>query len=269
MRRLIFTLSALLAPILAGCAVTANGSLPQEDSAYPHPGASFQARIGAGDSEVVDRDPLGNGTTETDAAWFGLAFEGVGGFVGGGVMFDFLVSDDDQLENSSLVDSNLVALEVFPHVTLRPKAPHFRIPIRIGPCFTVHDLTQDNGLFDEDTVDFYGLGLQFEIEPEVDFFRKRNGMALSLFAKGRLGGGVAGVSTDTQVENEDYDTDFGTAGVEVGLRFQASAFQIEGAFLSRVTTYDQTDPADSGSGNVFAETEFGFTGFVLSLGARW
>lgn len=269
MCRHIFALAALFAPVLAGCAAIPSGSSLRQDSDYPHPGANFQARIGVGDSEVVDRDPLGNGTTETDAAWFGLSFEGVGGFVGGGVMFDFLVSDDDQLENSSLVDSNLVALEVFPHVTLRPKAPHFRIPIRIGPCFTVHDLSQDNGFFDEDTVDFYGLGLQFEIEPEVDFFRKRNGTALSLFAKGRLGGGFAGVSTDTQVENEDYDTDFANAGFEAGLRFQASVFQIEGAFLTRVTTYDQTDPADSGSGSVFAETEFGFTGFVFSVGARW
>ncbi|MFY9342839.1 MAG: hypothetical protein WAT39_10140 [Planctomycetota bacterium] len=88
-----------------------------------------------------------------------------------------------------------------------------------------------------------------------------------MFGKLRGSVGAAFISNDP---GGDYDTDVSGVGVEVGVRFQASAFLLETAFVSRSTTYDVTDPADPGVvPATLPETEFAFTGIVIGLGVRW
>lgn len=251
-----------LAALLAACATTPPAAVKQEPARAAHPRGSVLAHVGFGDSGVDDEAPVNGGTSETDALRLGLSVETIGKLLGGGMQIGMTLTDDDQLESTNSIDSRLLAFDFFPHVTICPRAPsHFRVPVRIGPRVDVHVVNVDTG-FDDDSIEFYGFGTQFEVAPEVDFYR-HPGEAMSVFVSGGLGAGFGRISTD----DENYETVVTNVGFEAGLRFEASRFLLELAWVKRATDFDESDRADDNT--IFAETEFEFEGVVLGFGIRW
>jgi hypothetical protein len=251
---------------------------PQDDG-WPQPRGMFALRLAAGESTAESK-----GSPEefdTDAVMVGLGFEGGGRTFGGGVKMEFTGTDGDLLEESGNIDTDLTSFDLFPFFMIRPTAPRFRIPIRVGPYMQVHSVTGENGSLPniqvpetgtaDESLDFYSLGLQLEIEPEFDIMRSDN-LALSAYGQVRAGAAVAGLSADVQDDDNDYDTRSSNFGFETGIRFQAAKFLIEGGYVLRRTTYDETDPEfNSGLGADvrYFEADFDFSGIFLALGVRW
>lgn len=240
----------------------------QEESGDPsdmHPGGRFEFRFAIGEASL----DIGSGTDfhgDTSAFLAGIRFEGASGTVGGGVQFDFMTSDDDILADDlpTLTSSTVYGIDLFPHLTIRPKAPRFRIPIRIGPHIYTRSIAFE-GPGGEADVDYVAFGLAFEVEPEFDLFRTESS-ALSLYGQLRLG--VGGAVVETTTSDETFSSDQSTVGVEFGLRWQAGGFALSAGFMSQENSFDASDPAGFPATFV-EETDFGFTGVFIGIGARW
>jgi hypothetical protein len=236
--------------------MASGGNEPAVPRAAAVPHSMARAYFAPGKAEVDSSSTDG----DTDALGAGAAFEGVGDMIGGGIKLDFYLSDDDLIPAGPGVETTAFGASVFPHVTFRPGADKFRVPIRVGPEFILHAVKVDGspGSADFDWVS-YGMGL--EVEPEYDFFRDDKS-ALSIY--GGLHGGVGLVFISGPVD--DYDSNSATFGAEIGLRYEIAAFLVSAGFSTRTTTYDQSDPE---AGFTVPETDFTFRGFFISAGARW
>ncbi|MBK8099868.1 MAG: hypothetical protein IPK26_22430 [Planctomycetes bacterium] len=233
------------------------------DARSRHPAGRFDFRFAVGDASV----DVGSGTDwhgETSAILAGIRFEGIGGLVGGGVQFDFTTSDDDILRDDlpALTSTSTYGIDLFPHLTIRPKATGFRLPIRIGPHIYTRTLAFEGPGGDAD-VDFLAFGIGLELEPEFDLVRT-NDMALSLYGQLRLGAGGALIETTNSIDT--FTSDQTTVGGEFGLRWQAGGFSLSAGFMTQENSFDESDPEGS---NIVEETDFGFTGVFLGAGFRW
>ena len=245
---------------LSACNTMASGgSEPVTPRAGEVPRSMARAYFSPGEAEIE----VSSGTNlsgETDALGGGAAFEGMGNMIGGGIKLDFYLSDDDLVETAPGVDTQVLGATVFPHVTFRPGTDRFRVPIRVGPEVILNTFEFEGGPTSGD-IDWVSAGIGIEVEPEFDFFRDDKS-ALSIYGGLRGGYGYAAISGPT----DDYDSSSTSFGAEIGLRYEISAFLVSAGFLSRTTTYDESDPEN---GTFVEETEFSFRGFFISAGARW
>lgn len=261
----------LLLPALLGVACTTTTSSPTLGETFrtarerdSQPNGKFDVRIAPGTLEFENAE---YGKSDTDAVHLGLAFEAVGSFVGGGVRLGVMGTDEDLFPGNN--DSYATAFELFPHLTLRPSEGRFRIPIRIGPALHTHTFTAESATFD-DEISWYSLGVQAEIEPEIDLIRHGRS-AVSIYGRARVGAGFGVASADTAVgssHDDEYETAASQVGLEAGLRFNAGAFLLEGGYMMAATNYDETDDGDI-AGDYLRETDFRFDGVFFAFGARW
>ncbi len=226
--------------------------LPHDE---PHFHAS--ARLGAGNSDV-ETIAGASLTGETNAGLVGVEFEGMRESLGGGLRVDAYATDDelfaDTLPGS---DSSAAAVELFPHLSVRTGGDAFRMPIRLGPVAQTH--TQE---IDGISLDYFGLGGQVEIEPEVHVFGDDKQL-LSIY--GRLQAGITAAEVDGDAI-ASRSTDATLLGAEIGVRYRFGSLLLGVGYLHRSTTYDESDVVN---GTVVGETEFRFDGGFVSVGARW
>lgn len=260
--------------LLAGCATTSGGAAqpdlapgwapaPQGGRDQPNGIATF--RVAPGNSKV---DPDGGAAVDTGALLLGFGVEGVGSFVGGGLDVSVYLSDDDQLESSSNVDTSLVSVDFFPHVTIRPTAGPFRIPIRFGPEVETHSLDTPSVAGSSGDTDFLFVGGAFEVEPEVDFVRQDR-FALSAFGRLRFGVGATFINAPSGISgDEDYTGSAANFAGEIGLRVQLAKFLFGVAYINHTTNYGEGDPDNSALPKL-NEVDFTFQGVVFDFGVRW
>lgn len=263
-----FIISRLVSSCLALLAV-ACASLPAASLAAPqggeweHPSGRLQTRFAVGTAEI---ETSGASSIEADAMFVGLSFEAGGRLMGGGLDVDFYVSDD--LVDTTAEDETLAAVNIFPHLTIRPTFTRFRMPIRIGPYLGVHSVTAEGADGDPDASnDAVAFGLQGEIEPEFDFMRQKGGSALSAFLKLQYGAGWAVEDVDDGTNEDSASTSSMNFGFEAGVRYQMSLFLVECGYLMRTSNYGESDLSDEDQ--IYPEVDFTFSGFQLSLGIRW
>lgn len=256
--------SSCLALFAAACASLPAASLvAPQGGEWDHPSGRLQTRFAVGTAEA---EATGEGSVEADAMFVGLSFEAGGRLMGGGLDVDFYVSDD--LVDTTDEDETLAAVNIFPHLTIRPTFTRFRMPIRIGPYVGVHSLTAEGADGAPDaTSDAVAFGLQGEIEPEFDILREEGGSALSAFLKLQYGAGWAVEDVDDGTTEDSASTSSANFGFEVGVRYQISLFLLECGYLMRTTNYGESDLSDEDV--IYPEVDYTFSGFQLSLGIRW
>ncbi|MEZ6038386.1 MAG: hypothetical protein R3F29_12960 [Planctomycetota bacterium] len=216
-----------------------------------HPGGMLYLRGGVGATQYeVD----GGVDLDTDSYNAEFAVEGQGRVVGGGVRVSAFKSDDELAGPSS--DTELLSTSLFPHLTFRPGAGIFRLPIRIGPEVRWHQLDSSGT-----DVDSYAVGGAVEVAPELDLFRTQRA-ALSLYGRGHAGAAVAAVSTPL----DDYGTTATLLGAEAGVRLQLSKFLLAAGYVWQSTIYDETDPENN---ITLPETTYTNDGIFLSVGVRF
>lgn len=246
---------------LAGCCIGDN-----------QPGGMFYVRGGLGTTtgEVkanTGNPPSAGGDTDGDNYNAEIAIEGQGRVVGGGVRVSGFLTDDEY--GGTGADTTVLSYAVFPHLTFRPCAGMFRVPIRIGPEFRATSIDAPLiGAFNPD-VDFYTIGGAVEIAPEIDFVRTDR-FALSLYGRGHAGIGVGAINNA-----DDNTPDFATTatlwGAEGGLRVQLSKFMLSGGYVWQSTIYDESSGETLGASTGLKSPETTITndGFFVSLGIRF
>ena len=222
----------------------------------------FALRIAPGTADV-DIGPPTNFQGDTDALAGGLEFEMVsGGGFGGGIQLDYWSSDTDLFRRQLPTrQTSATGLRVMPHATLGPRWNRGRLPIRIGPEILAQNIESVGS--GSASVDWVGVGVHLQLEPEFDFFRN-DGAAMSIY--GRVGGGVGAAVVNTTLNSNDYSTTYTSYVVEAGLRLQLEAFLLAAGYMARGVLYDQSDSI----GLSFAEaTDFVFAGAFFEMGLRW
>ncbi|HUR29685.1 MAG TPA: hypothetical protein VM509_15955 [Planctomycetota bacterium] len=222
------------------CAVTNSSATRASVAAGRSPVFDARVRLAGGKYE---HDIDGSLQDKTSAGHFGLLAEGsTHSGIGGGISLEVTNSDDDLFENQ-IVDSDQATLvEIDPFFLYRVRGgDRFQMPLRFGPW--IHVLTlDDQGSSDELT--WVSLGLRLEVEPEVVLARTDD-FEFSLFTALSLAGGGTEVHLDSSGGDEDFDTDAGEFGFEIGPRFRWSHFEAGFSFLHRAVEFDESDPENN------------------------
>lgn len=260
---------------LSGCAITTAPRSAQLDGRR-HPSGLLSASVSQGDfhSELFSSTTGASlGKAHSDAQAFKLSLEGVSKVTGGGFSLEILSVDDDlnrQINPGTVRSTDVSGFDFFGHLTIRPTGGEiFRMPIRTGLFIDRLSLEDTLVTSGTQTTDYAALGLRLELEPEFDLWVDDR-MALSVYAKAAVGVGVAGVSLETATDDETFDTLEQHRAFGVGVRFRASRFHTELGYVYKHRDYRQTDPeVFNGSSTTLDETQFTFSGFMISMGFRW
>jgi len=236
MKHRLLLFAALPASLTAGCAVTGvQGGPPR-----PHRqlGVVFDGRMTLAGGEY-EHDADGSFDDETEAGFVGLLAEATNrsGF-GGGVSIEVMNSEDDLFEGQAAKESQATSVEFSPFFLYRVHGgDRFRMPVRVGPW--IHALTLDEQ-HSSDSLTWVSIGLRLAVEPEIVLARGE-GFEFSLFSEVSLAGGGTEVHQELGSGDDDYDTDGGAFGFEIGPRFRWSHFSAGVSFLHRSLSFDESD----------------------------
>ena len=246
------------------------GEEPARRARRKYPRGKFLASLGVVDFEHRETDASGRRTLddETTARIFRLEGERVRRSTGGGASIEVISVNDDLHSNAAGINSSdTKSIDFYAHVTVRPVARMFRMPIRIGPYLNI--LKQDTDGSDPDDIDYYSLGIRAEIEPEIDLVRTRN-HSLSLFFNGHAQAGATTIDYRTRQVDDEFQTSNWGVGIKTGLRVSMRRLHFQLAYLYSRRTFEESDE-ELVNGNFLTlnEAEFMQDGFMLSMGFRW
>lgn len=216
--------------------------------------------FGQGDVEHRTKGTALDG--KTDANYFAVGLEAIGQEgIGLGFRFEGIGSDDQLFVGAGAGSPSEAADgELFVHGTLDMGDDAARFPVRLGLFGRGYTL-QENATGDE--ISWGTFGPRLEVAPDVAIVHD-GGFRWSL--TGRLGGAFGGTVVSVTGAPEDWSTVAAMFDVALGTRLELDQFHLDVGWLSRNAHYAESDPANSA---VVLAADSEFTGFVLTLGARF
>src|SRR5690349_8315372 len=205
-----------LALLLAtGCAAVGGQPAPRPARDLDGPVFNGQVTFAGGKYE---HDIDGSFKDRTGAGYFGvLAEASTRSGLGGGIALEVMNSDDDLFEGQAPNDQQVGTFELDPYFLYRVSAgEQFRMPLRLG--LWIHALNVDDQ-GSSDSLTWISVGLRLAAEPEVVLMRSPD-FECSVFTAISLAGGSSEAHVESAAVDEDFDTEAGAFGLEVGPRFR-------------------------------------------------
>jgi hypothetical protein len=218
--------------------------------------------VGAGEYE---HDTEGGLDGDTDGTYVRVRGEFVAdAAIGGGFAIEGAASDDDLFEDLGSPDAEGGFGDLFLYFTGVPQADGvFRMPIRVGPYFHTTTIEEDSTSSD---IDWDGIGVRFELEPEVWIVR-RAGFSFGFAGDASFGAHVTSIDAEISGVSDDFDGDGWALGA--GLGVQALFGDHVSTRLGYVYRRTHEDESDASGGVVVREADASFSGFAFQLGVRF
>lgn len=199
---------------------------------------------------------------ETDAGYFALGVEAIGDRgLGFGLRFEGIGSDDQMFQGASVgAPSEASDGELFLHGTGDFGDDAFRFPLRFGLSLRNYSL-QENATGAE--LEWSSFGPRLELSPDLAL-AQNDAVRWSLTGRVGVGFGATLVSQSSAID--DWETAMGMLDLGLGTRLSFGSVAVDLGWLSRYSSYAESDPANS---SVVLGADSEFQGLVLGLTATF
>lgn len=233
-------------------------SLAALTAAQDRPDPRFRIGLGfAGGTFDFDTDGS-NLEDDESAAMLRVTFEATTARgIGGGARIESVVTDDDLFADAGFAAAEARNGTLFGHFTYRLESHRFAMPMRAGLLFNGLTLEEE---VTGDEVEYASIGPAIEIAPELTLVRSGT-TRWSVFGEMMLGATVTRVEIDGAAD--DYDSDTGFFGLELGTRVLLGPVELG---LSYVGRWQSMDESDEENGTVAFGYDAEFQGVMFNVG---
>jgi hypothetical protein len=229
--------------------------------------ARFTAAVTRAPGSYSFEIPAAHVKDSTDADLTRVMFEGYDedSKAGGGLSFEIINADDDLFvddNNGIPMESDLSDFFGYGLIMVGEDDETFRMPFRYGLYYNNYNL--------EDTVGeiaWSTIGPRFSLEPTVSFPIAED-MEISIFVEGNAAAGYTTLDIDVMGSSGSESSYSYSLGAETGVKFAFHDFFAGLSYIYRLTNVAEST-IDVNSTFLVRETEVGFTGVALTLGARF